>query len=61
MERKRRFPFGYEMREGRIVPNPEEAKAVAVIFQSFASGATTPAISNPAQTVCPTANSAPTP
>ena len=46
MERKRRFPFGYEMREGRIVPNPEEAKAVAVIFQSFASGATTPTIAN---------------
>lgn len=34
------------MREGRIVPNPEEAKAVAVIFQSFASGATTPTIAN---------------
>ena len=46
MERKRRFPFGYAMREGRIVPNPEEAKAVVAIFQSFASGATTPAISN---------------
>lgn len=46
MERKRRFPFGYEMREGRIVQNPEEAKAVAVIFQSFASGATTPTIAN---------------
>ena len=46
MERKRRFPFGYAMREGRIVPNPEEAKAVAVIFQSFASGATTPTIAN---------------
>ena len=46
MERKRRFPFGYAMREGRIVPNPEEAKAVAVIFQSFASGATTPNIAN---------------
>ena len=46
MERKRRFPFGYEMREGRIVPNPEEAKAVVVIFQSFASGTTTPTIAN---------------
>lgn len=46
MEKKRRFLFGYEMREGHIVPNPKEAKAVAMIFQSFASGATTPAIAN---------------
>ena len=44
MEKKRHFPFGYEMREGHIVPNPEEARAVTIVFQSFASGVTTPAI-----------------
>lgn len=44
MEKKRRFPFGYEMREGHVVPNPEEARAVTIVFQSFASGITTPAI-----------------
>lgn len=32
MSKKRVFPFGYQMREGQIVVNPQEAELVLEIF-----------------------------
>lgn len=35
---QRKIPFGYEMRDGEIVPHQEEAEAVAFIYDSYRQG-----------------------
>ena len=42
MSKKRIFPFGYQMREGQIMVNPQEAELVLEIFEQYRQGKTTP-------------------
>lgn len=42
MSKKRVFPFGYQMREGQIMVNPQEAQLVLEIFEQYRQGKTTP-------------------
>ena len=42
MSKKRVFPFGYQMREGQIMVNPQEAELVLEIFEQYRQGKTTP-------------------
>lgn len=42
MSKKRVFPFGYQMREGQILVNPQEARLVREIFEQYRLGKTTP-------------------
>ena len=35
---QRKIPFGYRIEEGDIVPHPEEAEAVAYIYESYLQG-----------------------
>ena len=42
MSKKRVFPFGYQMRDGQVVVNPQEAELVREIFEQYRKGKTTP-------------------
>lgn len=42
MSKKRVFPFGYQMRDGQVVVNPQEAELVREIFEQYRQGKTTP-------------------
>ena len=42
MSKKRIFPFGYQMRDGQILVNPQEARLVREIFEQYRLGKTTP-------------------
>jgi len=42
MNKKRVFPFGYQMRDGQVMVNPQEARLVQEIFEQYRLGKTTP-------------------
>ncbi|MBO7675030.1 MAG: hypothetical protein J6S63_08480, partial [Atopobiaceae bacterium] len=37
-QRRRTIPFGYRMRDGRIVPDPEERRQITALFSAFVAG-----------------------
>ncbi len=38
MKRKRYLPFGYQMKEGQLVPHPQEASLVKEFFRKYLEG-----------------------